>query len=475
MKAPLVVYFIILVFNFDLFCQNKTVEASGQVLDAKTMQPVPFASARFLQSSIGISCNENGYFRLFTPYYQNDTLQISCIGYETVFISASNLNQKTIVLRPVVVSLNEVTIIKEIPIDEILVKMLEALREKHISSPHQQWGFYKTSTNVAGKYVGFSENLCAIYNQGYNENFSKDKYKYLSTDMSKNTETRASNYSYSHNRNGYPGKGIEALGLLTMKKNIIHGDLLSKNTNKYFDWTIQDKVYLKDEIIYILAFSPKENYLKKRLKEPEVYSSIFRGIYAGRVFVNAKNGYVPTKIEIETAPYTTLLKKIINKSTNYISELKEELVTIQYENFRGNYFLSRISYEQNYLDFGWSPNESPAQKVKISSELNITTLNNKLISNHDLSTIFGEYEQFDDIKLQTEGDKYATYRPVFWGKYPIDNILIEDLQTSNTPLETQFKANSNRKMIDLNDCSTFIKFYTTKTREQLINQLQAGN
>lgn len=68
--------------------------AQGQlikVFDAKSHDPVPFATIQFIQQNVAYSTNENGFFFVSAKHReQKDSLRISCVGYTPQAISLAN-------------------------------------------------------------------------------------------------------------------------------------------------------------------------------------------------------------------------------------------------------------------------------------------------------------------------------------------------------------------------------------------------
>lgn len=472
MKLLLYSCFIALLSEYDCIGQDNPVEITGQVTHTRTKMPIPFASVRLNHSSVGTLCDEYGQFRLFlsSSPATSDTVTISCMGYESASRVWNDFQKNPIiVLRPAVILLDEIPVFREIPVKEIVAKMQIALQHTHADSPHQQWGFYKTSTKVAGNYVGFQDNYCSLYNQGYNSTFSDKKYTYLPTDIGKKIESRASNYSLVYGELGEPSKGLDLWSLLRIKKDIIHGDLFGKRSSDYFDWSVEDQTLLHGEVIYLLSFEPKAAYLRRKNKLPTVYSLLFKGIYSGRVYVHVSSGYVPVKIELDSTPYIANLKPVTNTRTNHISQCLGETVTIQFERFREEYYLSKIRYEKKYNDLGWVAQPTPPMLTEISGELTITTLNTQFMSDQEITKTYGRIEQFHEVKLN-EGSSmnFTLYRPEFWKNYPITNRkLIKDLGGKQS-LQNQFEFNSGKSIFTPEEYIDISKFYSTAEKVRLL-------
>lgn len=87
-----------------------------KVYDAQTECPVEYPYIVFKQSKIGLIADENGLASVKTDYSGQDTIKVSCIGYETiirpVFISSSEPDTIRIGMRQKNIQLKEVTAVK---------------------------------------------------------------------------------------------------------------------------------------------------------------------------------------------------------------------------------------------------------------------------------------------------------------------------------------------------------------------------
>ncbi len=59
------------------------IHITGRVVDAKTKEPIPFASLSLLKASAGALTGENGYFQLIRPDgFKQDSLVVMTLGYD---------------------------------------------------------------------------------------------------------------------------------------------------------------------------------------------------------------------------------------------------------------------------------------------------------------------------------------------------------------------------------------------------------
>ncbi len=84
----------------------------GQVLDAATEEPLPFATVRILEDNRGIRTDAEGYFQLSTATQGSLTLRITYVGYtaQDVPLRPGEENVLRVLLREATTALREVTV-----------------------------------------------------------------------------------------------------------------------------------------------------------------------------------------------------------------------------------------------------------------------------------------------------------------------------------------------------------------------------
>ena len=87
-------------FFFLLSYLVKSQELTGIILDETNNTPIPFSSI-YLKSGKGVVSNEEGRFRLnINSVNINDSLFISCMGYQTLRLYHYNVNDSIFYLSP---------------------------------------------------------------------------------------------------------------------------------------------------------------------------------------------------------------------------------------------------------------------------------------------------------------------------------------------------------------------------------------
>lgn len=91
-------------------CANAQV-VEGFIKDAKTNETLPYVNVGIVGKSIGTVTNAEGRYKLDLKGHTTDTIKISIIGYRPVIYSTASFgNNKTILLQPETIQLNEVKV-----------------------------------------------------------------------------------------------------------------------------------------------------------------------------------------------------------------------------------------------------------------------------------------------------------------------------------------------------------------------------
>src|SRR4051812_49411807 len=139
-------------FSVSFFCCMTSVHAQtgvirGRVIDAKSLQPLPFANVYFNQTTAGTVTNEQGEFVLMQVQTGTHELIASYVGYKSFY-------EKITILDDSDISINIRLVPSQTNLKEIQVKSVNDKRW------HQQLNKFKTL------FLGTSESaaMCKIFN-----------------------------------------------------------------------------------------------------------------------------------------------------------------------------------------------------------------------------------------------------------------------------------------------------------------------
>ena len=107
-----VTFLWLLLFTLCIWAQG---DFHAKIVDAETGEPLPYVSV-YVSEGNGTLSNEEGAFSINAQ--PDDTLRLSCIGYEKLLLKAADIGD-LVKLKPLTQKLREVTV-KPIPVDDIL-------------------------------------------------------------------------------------------------------------------------------------------------------------------------------------------------------------------------------------------------------------------------------------------------------------------------------------------------------------------
>lgn len=166
----------ILLASFNIAISQETY--SGKVIDTEG-QAVAFAHVFFnADQARGAITNELGEFKInVTEYNKVDSLVISILGYETLFVPYQDLIDKTqsIVLSPSSIQLGEVIILSDTYLRYILKEAIAAIPQNYPTEQHLTKAYYQEYTISDSTYAEMIEADVAVVSDGYNKKEVKQK------------------------------------------------------------------------------------------------------------------------------------------------------------------------------------------------------------------------------------------------------------------------------------------------------------
>lgn len=385
--------------------QNITL--SGKVTDARTNEPLPFASVWIKGKTIGTITNAQGDFDFHIPAeFSNETLVISMLGYQDFQSVVSVLN----VHEPLAVSLAEsLTLLNEIVIrdsltgGDILELALSRIEQNYPMQPFLLEGFYRDIKKVGGSYISLLEAAVEIYDESYKRPRNKHKLR----EGVRLVEVRKSV--------GYENKFTAFFDQVNLLE-----DLLLHNTIRYRQ--IEER-----QEMYRVMKKERDSYYNGN----EIYVISYSGEYALKVFID-KSDYAIIHLEFEMGGSDEIPGRKKNMSSRFTGIKK----TIDFKRIAGKMYLNYISVTSQVDWYDAKNNE-----VKFKTEL----FQQLLISN-----VFPDTdEEISSVqKMNTYGLQHqqSSYNKKFWSKYnvikdtPLDQKIVQDLEKAG-PLDKQFEKN----------------------------------
>ena len=130
------IFYLIFAFSVFNFLQAQTL--TSVVLDSSTQKPIPYVTV--LLNNSGVITNEEGRFsfQLNGDVTENDSLRVSCIGYESIGKPLNEFDGKVIYLSPKAIELKEVIVSNKNYTPREIIDLVEENLEKNY-----QYGYTK--------------------------------------------------------------------------------------------------------------------------------------------------------------------------------------------------------------------------------------------------------------------------------------------------------------------------------------------
>ena len=164
---------LLLFSSSTIFAQSDLLK--GKLIDALTAEPVAFATVSIKGSELGVVSNSDGSFRVperFKAY--SDTLEISCMGFETrkILISTLSVDKvRRLYLTPAVFELDE-TIVhgkkkRRLSARQIVRRAIKNIPNNYPRNSSSTIGYYRDYQMKDSKYVNLNEAILEVFDQGF--------------------------------------------------------------------------------------------------------------------------------------------------------------------------------------------------------------------------------------------------------------------------------------------------------------------
>ncbi|WP_248724116.1 carboxypeptidase-like regulatory domain-containing protein [Seonamhaeicola sp. ML3] len=167
MKSILVTIVCIITATYSFSQQS----ISAKITDSTTRKPIPFATISYGKKS-GVISNSNGDFQMYLKNLpsKEDSLSISCLGYNTKQIPALHFRDSIILLSPKSIELDEVLVSnKNYSAEEIIEKAHENLSANYHFNYNKSKLFYRESyfNHITKNSIKVKESTIPEFNQQF--------------------------------------------------------------------------------------------------------------------------------------------------------------------------------------------------------------------------------------------------------------------------------------------------------------------
>ncbi len=174
---------IILITLINLLTTNTQAQQrliTGNISDAATKEPLPYATISLKKQLIGTISNESGNFDFYIPSdLVNDTLTISSLGYKPVMFVLSAITQPLMVrLQSSMVDVKEIQI-RPLPPTYYIKQAILSIKANYPNSPFQTEAYYREKVTENNALIDFNEAIFRTYYQNYTDTATKNQHQLL--------------------------------------------------------------------------------------------------------------------------------------------------------------------------------------------------------------------------------------------------------------------------------------------------------
>lgn len=382
----------------------------GRVLDAKTGQPVSFASVGLRGTTLGTVSNTEGKFLLFIPaeYAARDTVQVSCLGYGSVRLPLARLaadNELTAKLTPQAHLLGEVLVKAPLSAAAIVAKARENMTVNYPQAAHSMQFFYRFK-DVMGDSVRCREEAAVDF-------YDATGYRRGSAERGADTRFTQVRQLRRQATGIYRQRDMSGMWLIWERDPILTTrNPLSEGPGSHFDFTREGETEYNGRTIHQIRFVCRK---PNAFTTPYAYPS--PAAFEGHLFIDADN-YALVKYEAFTTWDTTSIKnkKMLRRFgfDGPVRQSRRAYDVYQYEQTGGLYYLK---YSRHYY---------PTDFVSVA-----TGQKTSHVEAYDLLTTRLELQRPQVLQQSmTNVVGQVPYREEFWNSY--QTLLPDEALTAPT-------------------------------------------
>lgn len=371
---------------------------TGLIIDAESLEPLPFATIGLKNKGKGTVSNNSGEFGLnITPDCINDTLYVSYLGFygREIPVRQSFGNNFTITMKREFISIPEIIIRNQIP-QEIIYKTLSSIPHNYGNTPAYLTGFYREGILRKNELQTYSEAILQIFKSPYSGSLLNDQIKVFKS-------RKIENVNSTDTLTVRLKAGLSTCLELDGVKKIF--DFIDRQSITQYSYRLTDIVSFDDESAFEIEFVQKE----------EVDLPLFKG----NIFINTSD-FAILRAEFEINPaYMNKIKEsfISSPSREFNTWPVSVKYSVNYRKVNDRYFLSHVRGDLLFVT---------RQKKKLFNtqfnvffELAITAINLKNVTRFEREELAPIHSVFSKT--------ITSYDPVFWGNQdflkPEDNLL----------------------------------------------------
>jgi len=169
------------VAEFELPVDSMMSHITGEIWDASSNEPIPFATVSIKGTRLGTISNLDGEFIFkFSDKQLDDSIVFSSLGFRATKLLLNQIaNRDTIILlEPDYIDIQEVMIRQTDPVP-LLRSAVRKLNDNYILDPFVQTCFYRETVKKNNRFIIISEAILGIYRTGLDDPFRYEQVKIL--------------------------------------------------------------------------------------------------------------------------------------------------------------------------------------------------------------------------------------------------------------------------------------------------------
>jgi hypothetical protein len=174
-RLPTHLFFLLLLLVANSVLSQQREYIIGKLIDAKTQEPIVFASIRIKDRALGVISNVDGSFKIPLKYKEyGDIIEISSMGYRTKEILIQDFlayELNNVRLQPATIELEEAVVTakkkRKLTARQIVRRAIRSIPENYPVEPFSTVGYYRDYQLDGLQYVNLNEAILEVFDEGF--------------------------------------------------------------------------------------------------------------------------------------------------------------------------------------------------------------------------------------------------------------------------------------------------------------------
>lgn len=246
---------------------------SGKIIEDRKDDPIPYASISLYNKPIGTISNTDGEFLLKVhPDNINDSIVISCMGFEQIKLPASQLlDEDLFIMKPTSIRIREVRVTSISP-EKLLKNIRDNIANNYSDENRLMTAFYRETLKQDENYINISEAIIEILKATYSNTFRVDLVRLLKGRRSPDVQPfQWLNFKLQG--------GPFTITKLDVIKNM--ESFIDEEFEQFYKFNIKKVIWYNDYPVYVLEFKPtSDQFFPLFVGEMYVHRETFAVLHA---------------------------------------------------------------------------------------------------------------------------------------------------------------------------------------------------